>query len=314
MRKIFFLGVHPPRHRNIGDFAQTYAIRKWFDDYFPNQQVFEFNKPEVRKSLNIIKAKTNREDLIFINSGGDMGDRYAGWEQTRKRIVQRFHGNRVVSLPQTIYYSNSDHGRRVLRESADAYNSHGRLTIMARDPVSYGNALKYFDKCGIILFPDFALYLEAPENKDERRGCLLCLRRDIESRLGASEKAAIRRLIGMELREFDTTLRYDITPDKREKAFNETIKLFQSFKAVVTDRFHGMIFSYIAGTPCVALPTRDHKVTSGIEWFKGVKQIRLGTPSRIPSALKQVTSEREPYPRIDWEGKYFKGLKAELEL
>jgi len=311
MSRIFFLGVHPPKHRNIGDFAQTYAIRKWFDNYFPRQQVFEFNKSV---SLNKIKAKISRNDLIFINSGGDMGDRYAGWERERAKIVKSLRENRVVSLPQTIYYSNTYHGRRVLRGSAKAYNSHRQLTIMARDSVSYKNALKHFDKSEVILFPDFALYLEAPESIIERKGCLLCMRKDSESKLGVSEKDTIRHLIPMKITEFDTTLKYNITPDKREKGFNETIKLFQSHEVIVTDRFHGMIFSYIAGTPCVALPTQDHKVTSGIKWFNGVKQIKLGSPSQISNDLEQVTSMREPYFRIDFKGKYFKGLKTKLGL
>lgn len=311
---IFYLGVHPPNHRNIGDFAQVVGIRKWFKDLFPNQPISEFDKGKVMASLDKIKKTTKRNDLIFIQSGGDLGDRWLGWETTRRRIVKSFPENKIVSLPQTIYFSNTESGRGALKGSARAYNSHRDLTIMARDVVSYGTAIKHFSKCNVLLCPDFALYLEVPESKVERRGCLLCMRRDRESRLGDSEKAAIRRLIPMEIKEFDTKLKYDITPDKRERAFNETIKLFQSHEAVVTDRFHGMIFSYIAGTPCVALPTQNHKVTSGIEWFKGVKQIRLGSPSQIPSALKQVTSEVGPYLRIDWKGKYFKGLRAKLEL
>lgn len=313
--KIFLLGVHPPRHRNIGDFAQTWAIRKWFEDSFPGQLVFEFEKSWVTSSLSSIKVLTNENDLIFINSGGDMGDRWPRWEKARTRIVETFCDNRIVSLPQTIYYSDTEHGRKVLKESAKAYNSHDRLTIMVRDPVSHRNGLKYFDKCKMMLFPDFALYLEPPKGGTEREGCLLCLRRDTESKLDASEKATIRLSIKMKLREFNTVLKFDITPGIREETFNKVIQIFQSHKVVVTDRFHGLIFSYIAETPCVLLPTRDHKINSGIEWFKEVKQIRLvKSPSQIPDTLESVLSMKEPYLRIKWKERYFNGVKSKLGL
>ena len=48
------------------------------------------------------------------------------------------------------------------------------------------------------------------------------------------------------------------------------IEKYSHYKVTITDRYHGTIFSIIAGTPVVIIKTNDHKVTTGADWFKGV--------------------------------------------
>jgi len=50
----------------------------------------------------------------------------------------------------------------------------------------------------------------------------------------------------------------------------EEINTFAQFELVITDRFHGTVFSMIAGTPVIVLKTNNHKVTKSIDWFKGL--------------------------------------------
>lgn len=42
------------------------------------------------------------------------------------------------------------------------------------------------------------------------------------------------------------------------------------YKVVITDRYHGTIFSLIANTPVIIIKSTDHKVTTGADWFKGI--------------------------------------------
>ena len=53
--------------------------------------------------------------------------------------------------------------------------------------------------------------------------------------------------------------------DKYEEAFMSLIREFSTYKCVVTDRYHGMIFSLISNTPTIVIKTADHKVASGAE-------------------------------------------------
>ena len=67
----------------------------------------------------------------------------------------------------------------------------------------------------------------------------------------------------------DTTV--DIPPDEviadRKRILHSTFDYFSRFQAVVTDRYHGTIFSLIGNTPVVVLNSNDHKLASGVKWF-----------------------------------------------
>ena len=44
---------------------------------------------------------------------------------------------------------------------------------------------------------------------------------------------------------------------------------FAHYKVIITDRYHGTIFSLISNTPVIVIKTKDHKVKTGVDWFKG---------------------------------------------
>ena len=48
------------------------------------------------------------------------------------------------------------------------------------------------------------------------------------------------------------------------------IERYSKYKLIITDRYHGTIFSLVAGTPVIIIKTTDHKVVTGADWFKGV--------------------------------------------
>ena len=53
----------------------------------------------------------------------------------------------------------------------------------------------------------------------------------------------------------------------RDELINETIEKIATYKVVITDRYHGTIFSAIANTPVVVINSADHKLSSGVKWF-----------------------------------------------
>ena len=54
---------------------------------------------------------------------------------------------------------------------------------------------------------------------------------------------------------------------RRDELIMEKIKYFSTFRVVVTDRYHGTIFSAIASTPVIVINSADHKLSSGVKWF-----------------------------------------------
>ena len=87
-----------------------------------------------------------------------------------------------------------------------------------------------------------------------------------------------------------------------------------SHDAVVTDRFHGLIFSTIARRPCVLLPTGNHKITAALEWFRDVRFVRLAArPDEVAPLLADVLSVRERSVP-DWEACFFTPLAQRIGL
>jgi exopolysaccharide biosynthesis predicted pyruvyltransferase EpsI len=55
---------------------------------------------------------------------------------------------------------------------------------------------------------------------------------------------------------------------------------------VVTDRFHGVIFAVLAGTPVVALRSKDHKIEAGLQMIQHLGSMAFA--SSVPSAVEKA--------------------------
>lgn len=67
-------------------------------------------------------------------------------------IIQTYVDNPIYILPQTVYYR----GMENLLRDAELFGRHPRLTIVARDHVSYEHLKTHFSSNTIILAPDMA--------------------------------------------------------------------------------------------------------------------------------------------------------------
>ena len=45
------------------------------------------------------------------------------------------------------------------------------------------------------------------------------------------------------------------------------LQQFAKYQVVITDRYHGTIFSQIVNTPVIVISSTDHKLSSGVKWF-----------------------------------------------
>lgn len=317
-QKILYTITPPPNLKNIGDHAQVVAIKKWFKKNFPEFKIFEFDKNQVYNNINIIKKITNLDDLIFLHSGGNLGDRGIWSEGARRKIIENFPKNKIISLPQTIFFSNTEKGKKELEKSKRIYNKHKKLTIIARDYRSYDLAKKYFKKCKVLVCPDFVLSLsdfERKIDKKKERSVLLCFRSDAESFIKNKEKEKIKRYletIDTSYQEFDTTIKNKIPKNKREIILKNTLSFFAKHNLVITDRLHGLIFSIITETPCIVIKTIDHKLSGSMKWFENIKYVKFAkktaevykyVPSLINMGIKNKTN---------WEKKYFDNLKNKI--
>ena len=98
---------------------------------------------------------------------------------------------------------------------------------------------------------------------------------------------------------------------------NEQLVYYSKFQLIITDRYHGTIFSLIAGTPVIVLKTTDHKLSSGVKWFPQDFKDYIEFVENIDSVYdtaqeilsKKLTHQLPPY----FKQNYYDKLKKILE-
>ena len=316
IKKIIYAITPPPSFRNIGDHAQSVAIKKWLKDNFEDYFVLEFDKGEIYKYISSIKKIVNEKDLIFLQSGGNLGDRGLWSENARRLVIKNFPKNRIISLPQTIFFSNTKKGKEELEITMNIYKRHRDLTIMARDKYSFKLAKEYFPKCKTMTCPDFVLYLVSyTRGNSERENILLCLRNDPESVINGHIRRTIKEYIkGLNegYYEYDNTLDRNIPRENQEKEVEIALSLFRKHKLVITDRLHGIIFSVITKTPCIALRTIDHKLSESVRWFSDLNYITYVEDYEMLPEIISKMLRIDHFNDMDWKRLYFNNLKSKI--
>jgi len=306
-KKIIYALTPPPYLKNVGDHAQVIAIRAWIEKHFPGFPVIEVDKDQGHICLSAIQRLVQPDDLIFLHSGGNLGDRGKWSERMRREMISTFPGNQIVSLPQTIHFSDTPAGIEQKEKTRCIYSAHPNLTVIGRDPRSGEIATELFPNANTFCMPDFVLSLPArsSETKNSHPKVLLCLRLDSESALTLEQHKEIGDSISYDCTYYDTTLPKSIDYKKRKSVLDETLELFLSADVVVTDRYHGLIFTILCQKPCVVLRTVDHKLTSAIHWFKDMPQIKFAHSLDEVSGLVDECLKIENRESPDWSANFF---------
>ena len=97
------------------------------------------------------------------------------------------------------------------------------------------------------------------------------MRDDVEAYYKPSQIDDLMKRFGnIRMEKIDTTL-HDVSTEyvnnNRNKLIWQAIDKFATYKVVITDRYHGTIFSAIASTPVIVINSADHKLSSGVNWF-----------------------------------------------
>lgn len=92
---------------------------------------------------------------ILLQGGGNFGDVWFPPQDFRRRVISHYPNNRIIILPQTVYYEKEEN----LKKDAVLFAQHKNLIICARDKFSYSLVQKYFSNQAICL-PDMAFCIE----------------------------------------------------------------------------------------------------------------------------------------------------------
>ena len=266
-----------PNHGNLGDIALVHAHKEFIRKYFPEYNIIDIQSDEVDDYFGKLKKVIKHDDIIVLVGGGSIGDYYRDHEGKRVKIIKTFKNNRIVSFPQSIYFSDTPRGKKLLNKTIRAYESNNNLKLYARDEVSHKIMLECFPTTNVSLSPDIVLSLEYPSNF-KRSGATLFLRNDLEGTINDSEKSLINEQFKKNFKDVvfsDTKIDASFERGEEVLALDKKIVEFQKSEIVITDRLHGMIFAAITSTPCIVINNYNHKIKSQFDWIKDLKYIKF---------------------------------------
>lgn len=275
----FLLGT--PIHKNIGDHLLANAEIEFLKHQCGYDDVIEIPTRYLLNNISTLKSILPIDVPLYITGGGWMGNTWPEDQKNLEIILEAFKSHIIVIMPQTVYYDDNI-SEIDIKKTKRIYSSVKKLLIFCRDENSYNSVLKYFESETIktSLRPDMALYIKQSSNHHEKSKQFVCCLRDDR------EKASNNQLLDF---ISDYSCKYNIrlvakstianstTPIwRRKRRILDIIKCFSESDLVITDRLHGMIFSYLASTPCIAIDNRTHKVQGVYEaWLKNQKAICL---------------------------------------
>lgn len=314
-KSVRYIVFELPCFDNLGDHAIAYA-QKEIVEYLAKKdervQTFYVDGWDTVRAVNSLKRKVGREDIIFCQGGGNLGNMYGFAQELRKKVLKAFYQNRIVIFPQTMYFTKDRDGARSLTECRRYFSKCRDLTILARDHVSYEMMKRNFNRNSIIEMPDVVSFLNQPEALGtEREGILFCLRSDIEGNIDSKEHSMLLEeceKVCRDVKVTDTCENVDISKEMREDALRKKWDLYGKYRLVVTDRLHGMIFSMITKTPCIIMGNNHHKVKETYEVFRECEYLYFA--DSIEEAISLISKVfHRPLPQ---EG-YKKGSLADWD-
>lgn len=261
-QRVWFLDA--PTYGNLGDQAIAYAINCFCKNVLQNFEILEYQEENVINHLSWLKKNVKKDDIIVLQGGGNLGNLYPRYEFVRRTIVSTFPNNKIIVFPQSIFFSEDILGRYELKCSRRIYEKNKNLIIFARDSVSYTKMKQSFPNTKIGLCPDIVFFLNGLIKSELRSGLGICMRDDCEKTVTDKQLDEIIskiKLHSKEMKKFDTVVKVNgpITGGYRENLILNKLKEFARCEIVLTDRLHGMIFSYITSTPCIAFSNSTGK-------------------------------------------------------
>lgn len=320
---IFYFGV--PMHPNLGDLAQCMCIRKFLAENYPDYKVIEIDsKVFMDHHLNLrarLKNKVKLGDVIFFQSGYCTQDLGGVEDLMHQAVIQDYPNNKLIMLPQTVYFKSASRKEQASR----IYNRHDHLLFLARDRISFEISKEMFPNLPLYVYPDIVTTLIGKYHFNKnRKGILMCTRNDLEKNYSDTELESLKYKLEAydTVDQIDTTISEPMTANSSnmEEYIENYIGNLASYRLVVTDRYHGTIFSLVANTPVIVIKTTDHKVTTGVEWFKGIYDENVMYADNledVPKMAGQVLSrlyisENKPYFDKQYYGKLKQLIQDEL--
>lgn len=276
--RVYFMGIC--NSSNLGDMAQFYCIKRWIEKSYPDSELLMLESDIVLYKrygiyggfLPFFKKIYRKDDIIVFQSGYTTTDLGGNHDEMHRAVIKKIPNARILMMPQTILFVDEDNKVRTSR----IYNMATRMLFLARDRVSFERAKEMFPNVNVKLFPDIVTSLIGSIHiNKQRNGICICSRNDGERFYDNDSIEQLKnRFIssGVRCEITDTTLKVNpiLLRDNIISYISREVEKYSTYNVMITDRYHGTILSLVANTPVIVIKTNDHKVITGVEWFRGI--------------------------------------------
>ena len=254
------------------------------------------------------------KDIIVFQSGYSTQDLGGDHPKMHELICEHLSNARILMMPQTIFFQHEENKQRIAKNHDGAKN----MLFLARDRVSYEMALEMFPHIRVKLFPDIVTTLIGKWQFQHRRERIfLCCRDDGEKFYSDEEieelRSRLSALAPVDFGDTQSSLKGNQLREILEQSVQNEIERLSQYKVVITDRYHGTIYALCANTPVIIIKTKDHKVTTGADWFKGVYEDFVTVAKNLDDAYlkaKQICDKFEYIQLVPYfEDNYYSKLK-----
>jgi pyruvyl transferase EpsO len=252
-----------PVYLNVGDLL----IEKGTEAFFKS---FGYDVTTIRSAHDFPPtdpAAIDPQATIVLQGGGNFGDLYDLHQRFRERVVGTYRKNRIVLMPQTIYFESPDR----LAECVAVFSAHPDLHVCVRDRASYTLFRRYFPN-PVYLFPDMAHFLwdelAAYRSAAGKRATLFFRRADKEDYpiadgnageeqpidwrdvITLPERGAFMLLYRLHLHHNRILPRHEIYPlwrVFRDRLTRKAASTLARYERVVTNRLHVALLGLLTG-------------------------------------------------------------------
>ncbi len=320
-KRVFYLGT--TENNNLGDNAQFYCITKWIKKHLSDYTFFYNDATTIvapnHKWLHIfIQNYKEESDIIIFQSGYTTQDLGGNHELMHRLIADSLPNAKILMMPQTIFFQHEENKIR----TSKSYDKCHKMLFLARDRVSYQMALEMFPHIQVEQYPDIVTTLIGKFQFDHHREKIFICRRNDEERFYSEDeimnlKDRLQNKYQVEIGDTQSRVSGRKTRSNIKHYLFQEIERLSHFKVVITDRYHGTIFALCANTPVIIIKTNDHKVTTGIDWFKGVYDKHVYLASSLDDAYAkaiEIYNHFEYRPLSSYfQEKYYDNLLALFE-